>query len=174
MDNEQRRRAEKYGVGGSSNSELAKWLLRKADEAQTFTDVATFVECAARLDEKVFADWYNGRVHDEELDDEEDDGVGFVTIHQLAIHRGMKSSNVNTDTYNEQDYFAVGLPIMGGCERCEATIASYNAYPSLTGYIRCAECVQVVGGYRTVEEANAAIFADPPHDAETERELGWR
>lgn len=55
------------------------------------------------------------------------------------------------------DYAEAGLPMLGGCESCEATIAAYNAYPSTTGYLRCAD--DVAGAeFFSVREAYRLIF----------------
>ena len=40
---------------------------------------------------------------------------------------------------------------MGGCEGCHATLAAYNAYPSTSGYWRCADCIGQTG-FATVED----------------------
>jgi hypothetical protein len=50
------------------------------------------------------------------------------------------------------------LPILGGCEICEATVAAYNACPSKTGFLRCKNGCIEDEGWETVEEANRAIF----------------
>lgn len=76
-----------------------------------------------------------------------------VTIMQLAEYR------IGREATTGSDYAEACLPIMGGCEHCGATIAAYNAYPSKSGYLRCRNCIDPDGWY-TVEEANAAIFAD--------------
>lgn len=80
-----------------------------------------------------------------------------ITVHDLAVHRGLTSTTDEPDRFSGADYIKVGLPIMGGCEGCGATIAAYNAYPSKTGFLRCADCVDPYG-YDTVEEANRDIF----------------
>ncbi|MGI8447652.1 MAG: hypothetical protein ACR2MP_10845 [Streptosporangiaceae bacterium] len=43
------------------------------------------------------------------------------------------------DSYSAEDFHSTGVDIMGGCEGCAATIAGYNAYPSRSGYWRCAD-----------------------------------
>jgi hypothetical protein len=48
---------------------------------------------------------------------------------------------------------------MGGCCKCEACIAAYNAYPSKSGYLKCGDCIGN-DGFDMVEEANKAIFED--------------
>jgi hypothetical protein len=76
-----------------------------------------------------------------------------ITIKDLAEYRAGK------ELESMADYNAVGLPMLGGCEVCEASIACYNAYPTESGYIRCADCVGDTG-YETVVEANLAIFGE--------------
>lgn len=78
-----------------------------------------------------------------------------ITVRELAIHRGA----IEVDgSINGAEFERVGLPMMGGCESCEASIAAYNAYPSKGGYLRCRDCISTTEGYETVEEANKAIF----------------
>jgi hypothetical protein len=84
-----------------------------------------------------------------------------ITIHDLAIHRGMTSTSDSPDRFTGGDYANVGLPIMGGCQGCGATIAAYNSYPTTSGYLSCHDCVGDTG-YETAEAANADIF---PEDA---------
>jgi hypothetical protein len=43
--------------------------------------------------------------------------------------------------YTAEDCLASGVDILGGCQGCHATIAAYNAYPSTSGYWRCADCI---------------------------------
>lgn len=53
------------------------------------------------------------------------------------------------DSYTGSDHFDHGVDMLGGCEICGATLASYNAYPSTSGYWRCAHCIGD-SGYLTV------------------------
>lgn len=39
-----------------------------------------------------------------------------------------------------EDFAAVGIPILGGCQRCGATIAAYNAHPQKNGFWACGDC----------------------------------
>jgi hypothetical protein len=55
------------------------------------------------------------------------------------------------DSYSAEDFHSAGVDIMGGCEGCAATIAGYNAYPSRSGYWRCADCIGNTG-FATVED----------------------
>jgi len=77
---------------------------------------------------------------------------GGVTIMQLA------SFKLGHQAETGADYAKVHLPMLAGCEVCGEQLACYNAYPSKSGYTRCA---QDLGddGFATVEEADAAIFA---------------
>jgi hypothetical protein len=84
-----------------------------------------------------------------------------ITILDLAEHRGAKPEESGAFTGGE--IHRVGLPMMGGCQGCGATIAAYNAYPSKTGYLRCKDCVGELG-YATCEEADAAIFGEGSKD----------
>jgi hypothetical protein len=53
------------------------------------------------------------------------------------------------DTYTYTDHLTSGVDMLGGCEQCAATLSSYNAYPSHSGYWRCANCIGTTG-YPTV------------------------
>ena len=55
---------------------------------------------------------------------------------------------------NGADFEAADLAIMGGCERCHATLAAYNGYPSRSGYWRCQGCLGD-HGFETVAEFEA-------------------
>jgi len=77
----------------------------------------------------------------------------FITIAQLADYRlGRKAEN-------GQDFEDAGLPIMGGCSVCGASIAAYNAYPAKDGYLKCHDHIEGVGWY-SVENADEDIFGD--------------
>lgn len=55
------------------------------------------------------------------------------------------------DSYSAENFHSAGVDIMGGCEGCAATIAGYNAYPSQSGYWRCADCIGNTG-FATAED----------------------
>jgi hypothetical protein len=55
------------------------------------------------------------------------------------------------DFYTAEDCLASGVDILGGCQGCAATIAVYNAYPSISGYWRCADCIGDAG-FATIAE----------------------
>ncbi len=74
------------------------------------------------------------------------------------------------DLYTAEDCLASGVDILGGCQGCQATIACYNAYPSTSGYWRCADCIGQ-DGFATVADFiahEAAIVTCPAcENAET-------
>jgi hypothetical protein len=83
---------------------------------------------------------------------------GPVTILDLAEFRRVATDadgSINLDAF-----IAVGLPMFGGCSVCAASIAAYNACPSRSGYLKCAEGCIGDDGYPTVEEANRALFPE--------------
>jgi len=55
-----------------------------------------------------------------------------------------------------EDHWNANVGILGGCQICFATIASYNAYPARSGFWRCGGCIGD-DGYATVEEFAASI-----------------
>lgn len=75
-----------------------------------------------------------------------------ITIQDLATYR------LGRNAITGGDFERAGLPIMGGCEICHATIAAYNACPSTSGYLRCAADCIGDDGYESVFAANGAIF----------------
>lgn len=81
-----------------------------------------------------------------------------ITILDLAKHRGVEQQPDGTIT--GQAFEDVGLPFLGGCQRCGASIAAYNMYPSRTGYVQCSHCIDEEIGFTTCEEAEAFLAAD--------------
>ena len=71
-----------------------------------------------------------------------------VTALDVAKARGAREIDGRIEA---GEFERVGIPLLGGCERCHATIAAYNAYPSTTGYWRCGDCIADLG-FATVEE----------------------
>ena len=67
----------------------------------------------------------------------------------ITILDYVKSVVGDKDFYTAEDCLANGVDILGGCQGCQATIAVYNAYPSTSGYWRCADCIGN-DGYATV------------------------
>lgn len=87
----------------------------------------------------------------------DNESKGPVTVLQLAIFRGAKEGEGGM-SFGEIE--RVGLPAMGGCGGCGATVAAYNSCPSKRGVIMCrGECIDGEG-YDTVEEANLALFPE--------------
>ena len=75
----------------------------------------------------------------------------------ITILDYVKSVVGDKDLYTAEDCLASGVDILGGCQGCQAIIAAYNAYPSTSGYWRCADCIGE-DGYATV----AAFTAPAP------------
>ncbi len=69
----------------------------------------------------------------------------------ITILDYVKAKTGTRETYSEQDHWRAGVAMLGGCQGCHATIASYNAYPSRNGYWRCANCIGS-HGFATVAE----------------------
>ena len=75
----------------------------------------------------------------------------------ITILDYVRSRLGDRETYSEEDHWQCGVAILGGCGNCYATIASYNAYPSRSGYWRCADCIGSTGYASTEEFASQAI-----------------
>ena len=63
----------------------------------------------------------------------------------ITILDYVKSVVGDKDLYTAEDCITSGVDILGGCQSCHATIAAYNAYPSTSGYWRCADCIGDTG-----------------------------
>jgi hypothetical protein len=74
----------------------------------------------------------------------------------ITILDYVKSVVGGKDFYTAEDCLASGVDILGGCQHCQATIACYNAYPSTSGYWRCAECIGE-DGFATVADFTASM-----------------
>jgi hypothetical protein len=72
----------------------------------------------------------------------------------ITILDYVKSVAGDKDLYTAEDCLASGVDILGGCQGCHATIAAYNAYPSTSGYWRCADCIGT-DGFATVADFTA-------------------
>jgi hypothetical protein len=59
------------------------------------------------------------------------------------------------DIYDCHDFARSGVEMLGSCQSCHATIGPFSAYPSTTGYWRCADCIGNLG-YSTVDEFRQA------------------
>ena len=79
----------------------------------------------------------------------------------ITILDYVKSVAGDKDLYTAEDCLACGVDILGGCQGCQATIAVYNAYPSTSGYWRCADCIGD-DGYATVADFTAHQAAPWP------------
>jgi hypothetical protein len=67
--------------------------------------------------------------------------------------------------YTVEDFSSAGVEMLGGCQICGATIAPYNAYPSRSGYWRCADCIDT-SGFATIEEFTH-------EETQTSRAVSW-
>lgn len=83
----------------------------------------------------------------------------FLTVLDLATQ--MLSRPARTGA----DFAEAGFDIMGGCARCEASIAAYNAYPSTSGYWRCAGCIDE-DGFRTLAGFKGWMAENEAREAE--------
>lgn len=83
----------------------------------------------------------------------------------ISILDYVKSIVGDKDTYPAADFYDNGVEMLGGCERCHATIGPWNAYPSTSGYWRCAECI---GG-----DGFVTVDGFIRHEAETGRAVAW-
>lgn len=83
----------------------------------------------------------------------------------ITILDYVKSRAGEKDTYTPEDFYSNGVDMLGGCQRCEATIAAYNAYPSTSGYWRCADCIGN-DGFTTVGEFTS-------YESRTGRAITW-
>ena len=72
----------------------------------------------------------------------------------ITILEYVKSVVGDKDIYTAEDCLTSGVDIIGGCQTCGATIACYNAYPSTTGYWRCAGCIGE-DGFATIADFTA-------------------
>jgi predicted RNA-binding Zn-ribbon protein involved in translation (DUF1610 family) len=74
----------------------------------------------------------------------------------ITILDYVKSQIGDKDTYTGTEIASCGFEMTGGCEICLATIAVYNAYPSHSGYWRCADCLADTG-YSNIPEFKASL-----------------
>src|SRR6516165_4103602 len=93
----------------------------------------------------------------------------------ITILDYVKSVVGDKDLYTAEDCITSGVDILGGCQSCHATIAAYNAYPSTSGYWRCAGCIGETG-FATVADfkTHSSAITDCPlfGNADTIRETG--
>jgi len=81
-----------------------------------------------------------------------------ITVLELAKFRGLQEDEDGKVSMTAFD--DVGLPMMGGCSVCGATVACYNSCPSKSGFLKCVEGCIGDDGWETVEEANRDIFGE--------------
>ena len=74
----------------------------------------------------------------------------------ITILDYVKSVVGDKDFYTAEDCLISGVDIIGGCQSCAATIAVYNAYPSTSGYWRCADCIGQ-DGFATIATFTASM-----------------
>jgi len=82
----------------------------------------------------------------------------LITVLDLAKFRGLKedeNGKVSMGAFDD-----VGLPMMGGCSICGATVTCYNACPSKSGFLKCEKGCIGGDGWETVEEADIDIFGE--------------
>ena len=74
-----------------------------------------------------------------------------ITAMEIALYRLGKTP---TDKLTGDDFEKARIPMFGGCCRCAASIAAYNAFPGRNGYWHCDECIgddDCHVGFSTVE-----------------------
>lgn len=69
----------------------------------------------------------------------------------ITILDYVKSEIGKKDIYSSDDFYRLGVEYFGDCEHCSAALGGWNAYPAVTGYWRCADCIADCG-FDTVEE----------------------
>jgi hypothetical protein len=72
----------------------------------------------------------------------------------ITILDYVKSVTGEKTIYTVEDFATAGVDTLGGCQICGATLAPYNAYPSTSGYWRCADCIGD-SGFTTIEKFTA-------------------
>lgn len=79
----------------------------------------------------------------------EEENKGPVTILDCVVKKFKLDPN---QPVNGEHFEKAGMPMFGGCAECGESLAAYNMYPTVTGYVMCKSCVGSQGFY-TVEEA---------------------
>lgn len=75
-----------------------------------------------------------------------------ITILDVAKAWGVKEDEHGIPA---EEFDRLGLPMLGGCQSCGASIACYNAAPTKTGYLSCANdegCIDEEIAFFSVEE----------------------
>lgn len=71
-----------------------------------------------------------------------------ITLLDVAKARGVQEDEKGMISMAE--FRRVGVPMIGGCQICGATVAAYNSCPSKSGYIRCADGCIGDEGFETI------------------------
>ena len=80
----------------------------------------------------------------------------MITIVDVAIADG---ANVDPDGgINGGEFERLGLPMVAGCQGCGETLGAYNAYPTRSGYVGCADCTPEEYGYQTVADYRSTVI----------------
>tara|TARA_Y100000034_G_scaffold83726_1_gene100247 strand:- start:190 stop:477 length:288 start_codon:yes stop_codon:yes gene_type:complete len=74
----------------------------------------------------------------------------MITIMDIAKAEGAQEDERGGISGGE--FERLGLPILAGCQGCGATLGAYNAYPTRSGYVGCADCTPEEYGYQTVAD----------------------
>lgn len=65
-----------------------------------------------------------------------------ITLHEYVTYNSLISTFLPVgEALSSSHYEEANVPMVAGCQQCHATLSGSNAYPSRTGYIRCAECI---------------------------------
>ena len=96
----------------------------------------------------------------------------MITLLDVAKARGIKETS--PDVFAYEAFEAVGIPMLGGCLLCAATIAAYNAYPTRTGYIMCKSCAEQDASmvFETTEQFELYELEHEPQDTPEEEYYG--
>jgi hypothetical protein len=81
-----------------------------------------------------------------------------ITVLDWAIFRGAKEDAEGH--FGGAEFERVKLPMMGGCFRCGATVAAYNACPTMGGLLACKDGCVGIDGYETCEDADRDNFPE--------------
>lgn len=95
-------------------------------------------------------------VSGEDAEPEQDPAA--ITVLALALFRGAKPETTGSISMGAIE--ATGLPFMGGCSVCGATVSAANSCPSRSGYLKCERGCIGDDGFETCEQANLALFPE--------------
>lgn len=82
----------------------------------------------------------------------------LIRVYDLAVYR-LKQLGRSTEQLNGQDFLDVDLQIFGGCEDCGASLSAMSAFPSRSGFWKCADDIGDDGWTDDVAKADAEIRA---------------